>query len=242
MYIDLLDSKNYVLYNLTLAQKLGIYPAIVLSKLIALKSSDNKLDIDFSEILNSTAIDLDNLQICIDLFIKLKILDNYKQIEDKSFTANFNEDLILAVISEDQPKVVTDLKSIVKAINKAKNGRMSQRQRKFMELKNKLQCPNEELLQAYRNWIDGVYENPKGFLSPSAIAIFQKTVDEFAKGDLDLALKIIEIATVGGYRDATWAINVFNKDYANSWKRERAKTKVNSIIAEPKVQLNSEVF
>ena len=118
MYIDLLDSKNYVLYNLTLAQKLGIYPAIVLSKLIALKSSANKLDIDFSEILNSTAIDLDNLQICIDLFIKLKILDNYKQIEDKSFTANFNEDLILAVISEDQPKVVNDLKSIVKAVNK----------------------------------------------------------------------------------------------------------------------------
>lgn len=242
MYIDLLDSKNYVLYNLTLAQKLGIYPAIVLSKLIALKSTDNKLDIDFAELLNSTAVDLDNLQICIDLFIKLKILDNYKQIEDKSFTANFNEDLILAVISEDQPKVVNDLKSIVKAVNKSKNGKMSQRQRRFMELKNKLQCPNEELLQAYRNWIDGVYENPKGFLSPSAIAIFQKTVDEFAKGDLDLALKIIEIATVGGYRDATWAINVFNKDYANSWKREHAKIKANSAIAEPKVQLNSEVF
>jgi len=74
-------------------------------------------------------------------------------------------------------------------------------------------------LTAYQDWVDGVYANPKGFLSKSAIQVFQRTIDEYAKGDLDLALKLIEIATVNGYRDANWAINVFKKDYETSWKK-----------------------
>ena len=52
-------------------------------------------------------------------------------------------------------------------------------------MKTKINCQNEELRQAYEEWIDGVYANPKGFLSARSISIFQKTVDDFARGDLD---------------------------------------------------------
>ena len=69
--------------------------------------------------------------------------------------------------------------------------------------------------------------------------MFKETVDNFAQGNLDLALKIIDIATVNGYRDATWAINVFNRDFAAEFNR---KYRMNPPVAQKKQKLSDEVF
>ena len=78
-------------------------------------------------------------------------------------------------------------------------------------LKQGLNISNSELLEAYKGWIDGVYSNPKGFLSKRSIEIFQNQLNDYTKGDLDVALAILDIATVNGYRDVTWAITKYEE-------------------------------
>ena len=86
------------------------------------------------------------------------------------------------------------------------------------ELKNSIVCSNYELLTALRDWVDGVYARPGGFLSKSSIKLFQDTLNNYTQGDLDLALAVVRVATIQGYRDCTWAINLYesNKAKANS--------------------------
>ena len=117
---------------------------------------------------------------------------------------------------------------------------MSMRQKTILELKDFIKCSNEELLNAYRDWVDGVYANPRGYLSKRAIIVFQRDVDEFARGDLDLALKIIEIATINGWRCAEWAINTFKKDYAKDFYANY--TQVAPSMPQRSVSLSDEVF
>ena len=132
------------------------------------------------------------------------------------------------------------LKKIKKvAASKSTKPKISARQKQCDELKANINCSDSTLTEAYRDWVDGVYANPKGFLSSKAIAIFQKTVKEFSKGDIDLMKKIIDIATVNGYRDATWGINVFNKDYAAHWNKVQNS---NSPSPRARVNLSGEVF
>ena len=62
---------------------------------------------------------------------------------------------------------LTEVKSVVQSSTK-----MSMRQKTILELKDFIKCSNEELLNAYRDWVDGVYANPKGYLSKRAIIVF----------------------------------------------------------------------
>lgn len=88
-------------------------------------------------------------------------------------------------------------------------------------LKDGIECSNYELLTALRGWVDAIFENPKGFLSKTAVKSFQDTLNDYTKGDLDLALKIVNIASVQGYRDCHWAITLYERDQKNVKKNER---------------------
>ena len=63
-----------------------------------------------------------------------------------------------------------------------------------------------ELRAAYERWIDGMIDAANCKFTKAVVQLFEKTVTEYTK-DRTLRLKIIEIATVNSYRDATWAIN-----------------------------------
>ena len=91
------------------------------------------------------------------------------------------------------------------------------------------------MLRIYCDWIDGVYANPKGFLSIRAIKIAQDTVDKFADHDLDKALQLINIATVNGYRDMNWAIEQYRKNYKVCYNVSNNSIKQSS-------ELSTEVF
>ena len=54
-----------------------------------------------------------------------------------------------------------------------------------------------------------------------------------------MALKVLEIATVGGYREASWAIEKFNKDYANQFRRRYV---VPTTLPTRNVVVSDEVF
>ena len=63
-----------------------------------------------------------------------------------------------------------------------------------------------ELRAAYERWVDGMIDAANCRFTKAVVQLFEKTVTEYTT-DKALRLKIIEIATVNSYKDATWAIN-----------------------------------
>lgn len=63
-----------------------------------------------------------------------------------------------------------------------------------------------DLRYAYERWIDGMIDAASCRFTKAVVQLFEKTVTEYTN-DKALRLKIIEIATVNSYKDATWAIN-----------------------------------
>ena len=63
-----------------------------------------------------------------------------------------------------------------------------------------------ELRYAYERWVDGMIDAANCRFTKAVVQLFEKTVTEYT-ADKNTRLKIIEIATVNSYRDATWAIN-----------------------------------
>ena len=103
-------------------------------------------------------------------------------------------------------------------------------------MKSNIETSNTELRQAYENWIEAVCAK-NGWMTKVHVIEAQKTIDNYNKEkDLDLALEIIKIATMGGYRDMNWAINDFIKSHKNSFKPQPQFT------PQKRAQLSTEVF
>lgn len=66
--------------------------------------------------------------------------------------------------------------------------------------------PDPEVRRAYELWIDGMIDAANCRFTKAVVQLFEKTITEHT-ADKNLRLKIIEIATVNSYKDATWAIN-----------------------------------
>jgi hypothetical protein len=62
------------------------------------------------------------------------------------------------------------------------------------------------LREAYERWIDGMVDAQNCKFTKAVVQLFEKTVTQYTP-DKSTQLKIIEIATINSYRDATWAIN-----------------------------------
>lgn len=63
-----------------------------------------------------------------------------------------------------------------------------------------------EVRAAYERWIEGMIDAANCKFTKAVVQLFEKTVTEYTS-DKNIRLKIIEIATVNSYKDATWAIN-----------------------------------
>ena len=84
------------------------------------------------------------------------------------------------------------------------------------KLKSFVYSTNKELFDAYIEWIDSVCDKI-GRMSQKAVMVGQQVVDDYAKGNLDVALKIVEIGTLNGWKDLNYAIDVFEKDYKSKF-------------------------
>ena len=75
-----------------------------------------------------------------------------------------------------------------------------------INMKKAILEPDPEVRAAYDRWIDGMVDAQNCRFTKAVVQLFEKTVTEHTP-DKNLRLKIIEIATVNSYKDATWAIN-----------------------------------
>lgn len=73
-------------------------------------------------------------------------------------------------------------------------------------MKKALLETDPELRVAYERWIDGMVDAANCRFTKAVVQLFEKTITKYTT-DKNTRLKVIEIATVNSYKDATWAIN-----------------------------------
>ena len=217
MLLDLLSNNYTATYNVRVANYLGINVAIYLSRILdvyekvvrsnsLVEDKYMTLDDDWIEyIAKHTALTKSNQEKAEQSLIDAKLIER----KDENHMA-LDIDRIAKIFADESVTTIQTKR------RKRNSDVPTKREAIFNNLKTSIATTNDELRQAYEDWIDSVCANPKGFLSKKSIQIFQKTVDDFSNHDLDVALKLIEIATVGGFRDATWAIESYKRQFGNS--------------------------
>lgn len=250
MLIELLSMSNYVHFNVKLAHILGLNSAIYLSQLMDInekairkeKTDKNFFTIDRGYITKRTTISEKEQKEIENNLIKIGVLE---RSADNSNTLLLNITVLTSILMSPDEDLVKD----ISAISKPKPRRTKAEAIKD-SLKQNIVTTNLELRNAYFGWIDAVYEKD-GFMTKQAVVSAQSKVDEFCNRNLDIALKIIEIASVNAYRDMTWAINNYKKDYmvgytipANNGTVSAARLNAsNSTVTMPtRKRLSDEVF
>lgn len=241
MLIELLSTSNYVSYNIKLAELLGLHAAIYISELMNIndkairknKLNDNYFKLTREYITKRTTLD-EKEQLDIEQnLLKLGILEKGEDNDDLSL--NITTLTTLMMSSDEQ--LLENVQKLTKLKNKTPKATKAEKIKE--ELKTNVVTSNQELREAYFEWIDAVYAK-QGWLSKKAVVCAQSQVDEFSKRNLDVALKLIEIASINGYRDMEWAINKYKSQFNVSYKL--TSTPNTSTPTTRTTELSSEVF
>ena len=75
-----------------------------------------------------------------------------------------------------------------------------------LTMKKALVETDSDLRAAFERWIDGMVDAQNCRFTKAVVQLFEKTVTDYTP-DKNKRLKIIEIATINSYKDATWAIS-----------------------------------
>lgn len=247
MLLDIFDNDNSISINYKTISIFGLPTAVYLTELINIYKKairKNKLvdekyfKVDRTYINNILALSPEEQLTCDLNLIKTSVL---KKSNDNPDLLKIDVNLYLSLLSSNDFKLIDDVRKQMK-VQKPKGLKVSQRQYTINMLKDSIECSNYELLTALRNWVDGVYARPNGFLSKSSIKIFQQTLNDYTKGDLDIALRVVQIATVQGYRDCTWAINMFEDSEKKKFKQQNTQVRVTEQEVATKHDISDIVF
>ena len=240
MLIELLSTSNYVSYNTKLAELLGLHPAIYISELMNINEKaikKDKLDNDYFTLVRSyitartTLDEKEQLEIEENL-LKLGILERGEEKDSICLNITTLTTLLMA-----PDEALIDKISKMRKKQKKSTSRSTKADKIKDNLKDGLRVQNAELRAAYECWIDTIYDK-QGWMSAKSVSVAEDLVDTFTQRNLDLALKILEIASINGYRDIQWAINKYNSEYKVSYRTSPTPKKVVTTNA----QLSTEVF
>ena len=229
MLVELLSTSNYVQFNIRLAHIIGLESAIYLNELLninekairkaTLKGCMMKLDRDY--IFNRTTLTPEKQ---IEIELKLLKIGLIVKPDDEPNMSCIDIGVLTGLIMAEDEELIKSVQKLAKVKGASKSAK---RQAITARMKDAIIAENEELRAAYFEWIDAVVAKV-GWLSNKAVTVAQQLVDEFANHNLDVALKVIEIAAVNGYKDMQWAINKYTSNYKISY--ELNPVQINSSI------------
>lgn len=214
MLISLLSTTNYNQFNIELAHIMGLHESIYLNELINInekairknKTVDGFFRVDRDYVTKRTTIKKDEQREIDRILVSFGILSVGKTKEELSIDV---EKLASLLLNGNEKVLNLHAKEVKEAKKVAKKELILKR------LKDNIVTNNTELYSAYCDWIDSVY-GKRGYMDKKAVTEGQKAVDEFSKRNLDVALKVINIATINSYVDMNWAINNYKKDHKMS--------------------------
>lgn len=243
MLIELLSSSNYVNFNVKLAQILGLKPAIYLSQIMDInekairknKVDNNYFTIDRKYIENRTTLTRDE-QVGIEKdLLDIGILE--KNVEKRN-TICLNISTLTSIMMTPDEDLLKDISSLSKGKKKRTKSEVIED-----NLKENILTTNMELREAYYEWIESVLTK-KGMMTKAAVVHAQPTLDKFCNRNLDVALKVLEIASIHGYEDINWAINSYNKEFKVSYNVPSTPVVKhnNTFNPSPRCRMGEEVF
>jgi hypothetical protein len=204
LYLDLFDELrlNKKLIKLTNFEVAAYWAELqsILKQVVKKGTADEKgfftLDRDFME--RETTLNLNKQLKCDEKLITMGVV--LKDPDNPNRLAISVENMIEIITDEDTKKLKKSSKSTKEEARVAKvEGIKNTLKRAILET-------DVDLRAAYERWVDGMVDAQNCRFTKAVIQLFEKTVTEYTN-DKSLRLKIIEIATVNSYRDATWAIN-----------------------------------
>ena len=207
MYLDLLSQSNYASYNIHIAKLFGLQIAVYISELISISEKatrkkvlvDGFVFLDREYISDRTTISIDDQ---LDFDSKLEDVGVLEKRSVNEIKLNIKQ-LSYIITQEDEPireEVVSVMKKAKRLSKKVKDDYA------IDNLKRSITTTCEELRNAYYDWIDCVYAKD-GFMTKRAVAYAQEAIDKYSNRNLDKALEVLNIASINGYRDISWAIN-----------------------------------
>ena len=241
MLLDLLSLDNYVNYNIKVAELLGLHTAIYLSELMninekavrKLKVNDEYFTVDRKYITQRTTLSKDE-QLKIDnQLLELGILNRNEQNQN-ILTLNINK--LISMLNNG----VELEEEIVKPKQKSVGKKLTKEEQSKQQMKECLDVVNPELYCAYCEWIDAVFAKLH-WMSQKAVKVAQTLIDEASQRDLDVALKILEIATINGYKDMSWAIKNYKENYEPSYRIKYSR-QAPPVAERSEKDLSEEVF
>lgn len=235
MLIDLLSMDNYVNYNIQFAQILGLHAAIYVSELLNInekavrkkKVKDDFFVVDREYIKKRTTLEITEQNDIDKFLLNLGILKQDKQNKDR-LTLDLT---VLTSLVSAEPATIKDLEKLVKSAQPKKRTKSAVI---ADSLKAKVLVQNAELREAYNDWIDAVMHK-QGWMSATSVTTAPKVIDAYCDHNLDLALELLKIASINGYRDIQWAINSYEADHKVNYKPTH-------YTASKKPVVSSEVF
>ena len=204
-------------YNLDIAKVFGPCSAIFLSCLDMENAfhkrntnNDSSMSLTRAEIYERTALD-DEKQHEIEIALQecgVLIVKPLKNIPNKNYYI-INEEQLFKIMQSNNPTEIIGEEKSKQFIQKPRVEPINKRQSHIIQLKKRIKV-DDPIIQTYLiDWIDAVYSNPKGFLSPTGIDIAQQELKAYSGDNQEKAINVLKIAIKGGLRDLTWAIEQY---------------------------------
>ena len=204
MYLDLFDELRL---NKRLVKIAGFDVAAywaelqsILKQVVKKQTADEHgffpLDRDYVE--RETTLTLNKQLKCEEKLVSLGVI--MKDPDNPNRLAISVSNMVEVITDEDTKKLRKGAKSAQKEAKEAKvEGIKATMKKAILET-------DTEVRAAYERWVDGMVDAANCRFTKAVVQLFEKTITEYTT-DRALRLKIIEIATVNSYRDATWAIS-----------------------------------
>ena len=217
MLIDIFDMNDYITFNINVAKIFGLNCAVYCSELVTIYKKalkKNKMvdgeffKLDRKYVTDRTTLTIEE-QLAVDsAWMKCGLMEKH---QDNPDIIKLDINLLFSILTSEDTKKLEQLSKTFKVKSKDETKQIKKNSI-IKNLKDGIKCSDSELLSALWDWIDSIYSKPNAYLSKAMVEDFQKSLYDFTKGDLDLALRIVEIATTQGYKVCQWAINLYLKD------------------------------
>lgn len=217
MYVDLLNSNNYLSINISLIQKVGLNEAVYLSELLnilkkAMKKNKliegNYVKVDRRFISSRTTLSPDKQREIDAKLIGLDLLASHPTMKD---VVSVNSLGIVSLISLDESELEKDaLDAMTRAFRAKTDSESNHLKGKAIakRLKQAVITPNAYLRSLMNAWIDAILENSS--LTKDAISDFQKTVFGYSS-DVNVVKEVLSVAIRNRYAYADAAIDAYEK-------------------------------
>jgi hypothetical protein len=242
MLIELFSLSNYGHFNIRLASLLGLEEAVYLNELLSINEKAMRKDkierdffiVDRGYISSRTTLD-DARQRAIDDYLEsIGVVERALNNKD---AVRLDITILTDLIMSPSEQVTKDLKT-----KKSRTTRKTKKEVMIESLKNRVVTSIPELRTAYYTWIESSVEGGQ-MLNATAVTAAQTEIDEIAKSNLEVAIKIIEIATINSYRDMHSAVNAYMRNYGDHYKVAMRKQEEKQVAAPRNTKrLSSDVF